>query len=448
MQTFEYLYRDIRKSFFSMAMLPFIAIASIALLCGCGGGSGGGGGGGTYVNVNTLDGQTGIATDSNFQYTFSGVPDATTITATSYFIVPTPTTPAAQVAKAAFDATVCNVANAIAATVSAGTSYANLDPAQPLTGGTQYTVCLTTDIRVGGAAFAGFMATFTTLGGGAQTERLRITNSCEYTIWIQQQNMAAGTPSVVKLAPGAHQDYEIPDEGLASTRLWPKKGCDETGENCTIGQSSNPCPAGGCPPPIDSKIEATWGCTLADQTQCAITPQGDPIGDTYWNSSAVDGYTFPFTATVTGNTITDQNQPCQSADCSNLLLGSCPTSDNLSVGETGTVYPAYASVDLSVKNGDGTVIGCYSPCKKFNYPTFEGYNLNEDSDPPVIYCCPTPPISSEQCRAGPVVNTDYVTEVHRMCNSEVYTFAYDDALGLRHCSAGTLVEMTFGPNCP
>ena len=26
--------------------------------------------------------------------------------------------------------------------------------------------------------------------------------------------------------------------------------------------------------------------------------------------------------------------------------------------------------------------------------------------------------------------------------------AYDDALGLRHCSAATKVHMTFGPNCP
>lgn len=429
-------------------MVTFVLVPVLSL-CACGGSSSGGGGGGDYVNVNTLDGKTGIATDSKFQYTFSGVPDATTITTSSYFIVPAPSSSgSAQVAKAALDSTICDSTNAIAATLTAGTHYANLEPTQPLSGGTEYAVCLTTDIRVGGSAFSGFMATFTTTGSSTQTERLRITNNCEYTIWIQQQNMPSGTPSVVKLISGAHQDYTIPAEGLASTRLWPKKGCDDSGENCTIGQSSDPCPSGGCPPPVDSKIEATWGCTLSDQTQCANTPQGDRIADTYWNTSAVDGYTFPFTATVSGNTITDSGAPCDAADCSNLLLSSCPTTDNLSVGESGTVYPAYTSVDLSVKNDGGTVIGCYSPCKKFNYPTFGGYGLNEDADPPVIYCCPTPPISSEECRAGPVVGTEYVTSVHQMCNSEVYTYAYDDALGLRHCSADTKVELTVGPNCP
>jgi len=446
MHALGHLSCDLRRRLFYLTILLFLVIASLAL-CGCGGG-GGGGDGGTYVDVNTLDGGTDIATDSRFKYTFSGVVDASTVTTTSYFIVPALTAGSAQVAKATYDPTICDSANAIGAAVNAGNNYADLEPTHILAGGTQYTICLSTDIRVGGSAFAGFMATFTTAGGGTQTERLRIVNSCSYAIWIQQQNMPSGTPSVVRLAPGAHQDYEIPDEGLASTRFWPKTGCDDTGQNCTIGQSSDPCPAAGCVPPVDSKLEATWGCTLSDQSQCAYTPQGDRIVDTYWNTSAVDGYTLPFTATVTGNTITDQGSPCEEADCSNLLLGSCPSADDLSVGRTGTVYSQYASVDLRVENAGSDVIGCYSPCKKFNYPTYGGYNLNEDSDPPVIYCCPTPPISSEECRAGPVVNTDYVNGVHQMCNSEVYGYAYDDALGLRHCSAGTKVEITFGPNCP
>lgn len=93
---------DSRRRFLYIAVLLFIAVLSFAL-CGCGGGSGGGGNGGSYVNVNTLDGGTDIATDSSFQYTFSGAPNASTVTATSYFIVPTPATAAAQVAKAAYD---------------------------------------------------------------------------------------------------------------------------------------------------------------------------------------------------------------------------------------------------------------------------------------------------------------------------------------------------------
>ncbi len=152
--------------------------------------------------------------------------------------------------------------------------------------------------------------------------------------------------------------------------------------------------------------------------------------------------------TVSGNTVTDSSAPCDAVDCSGLDYTSCPTSEDLSTGEGGSDYPQYADVDLQVKNGADSLIGCYSPCKKFNYPTYGGYGLDEDSDPPVIYCCPTPPISSAECNAGPVVNTQYVNDVHTMCNDTVYGFAYDDALGLRHCSAATKVTVVFGPNCP
>jgi hypothetical protein len=302
MHAFDHLSLDSRRKVLYFALLIFLIISSFAL-CGCGGGSGGGGGG-TFVDVNTLDGKTDIATNSNFRYTFNGPPSAATVTTTSYFIVPTPTTgAAAQVAKATYDPTICNSDNAIGATVSAASTHADLEPSHALSGSTEYTVCLSSDIMVGTQAFSGFMATFTTAGGSTpQTDRLRVINNCSYTIWIQQQNMPASTPEVVKLVAGAHQDYAIPDAGQASTRFWPKTGCDSTGQNCTIGQSSDPCT--NCPPPVDSKLESTWGCTLSDQTQCGITPQGDPIGDTFWNMSAVDGYTLPFTTAITGNTIT------------------------------------------------------------------------------------------------------------------------------------------------
>jgi len=429
-----------------------LMVMTMSILPACGSSSGGGGGGGgtTPVDVNTLDGQTGIATDSTFRYTFSGPVDASTVTSTSYFMVPTPTSTSVSVAtaKAAYDPTICDSDNAIGATITPGALYADLAPSNPFSANTGYTICLSTDIMVNGSAFSGFMASFDSQGGGTQTERLRITNSCSYTIWIQQQNMPSGTPEVVKLVSGAHQDYQIPDAGLASTRLWPKTGCDDDGNNCTIGQSSDPCPAAGCVPPVDSKIEATWGCTLSDQSQCGYDPQGDQLIDTYWNASAVDGYTLPFTITVSGNSITDQSAPCENVNCADLSLTSCPTSEDLSVGQGGSSYPAYANEDLQVKDASNNVIGCYSPCKKFNYPTYGGLNLSETSDPPVIYCCPTPPISSEECRAGPVVNTDYVTGVHTMCSNTVYGYAYDDKLGLRHCSAATLVSMTFGPYCP
>lgn len=279
-----------------------------------------------------------------------------------------------------------------------------------------------------------------------QTDRLRITNACSYTIWIQQQNMPSDVPSVVEIAAGGYYDWEIASAGQASTRFWPKTGCDSTGENCTIGQSSDPCT--NCPPPVDSKIEATWGCTLSNTSNCGTTPQGDPIGDTYWNMSAVDGYTLPFTTSISNNTTTDESAPCQAVDCSGLAFSSCPTDVNLSEGEGGVIDTTYANVDLQVMNAESAQVGCYSPCKVLNYPTYGGYGLNEDSTEAVMYCCPTPPISSDECRAGPGASNAYVTAIHSMCNNSTYAYAYDDNYGLRHCSAGTLVHVTFGPDCP
>lgn len=298
-----------------------------------------------------------------------------------------------------------------------------------------------------------FVLTLAGCGGGSsttaptnttQTERLRITNSCSYDIWIQQQNMPSDVASVVKISAGSYHDWAIASAGQASTRFWPKTGCDADGQNCTIGQSSDPCT--NCPPPVDSKLEATWGCTLS--SGCGTTPQGNTIGDTYWNMSAVDGYTLPFTASITGNTITDTGAPCEAANCSSLAFSQCPTSIDLSVGQGGAIDTNYSNVNLKVENGSGTQIGCYSPCKVLNYPTYGGYNLNEDSAQAVMYCCPTPPVSSAECRAGPGAGNSYVTAIHTMCNNTTYAYAYDDNFGLRHCSAGTLVHVTFGPNCP
>lgn len=278
--------------------------------------------------------------------------------------------------------------------------------------------------------------------------RLTIKNECNYTIWIQQQNMPVTSPEVVEIASGGEYSYDIPEAGQAATRFWPKTGCDASGHNCVMGQSSPPCT--DCPPPVDSKFEATWGCTLSDQSQCAFTPQGFQLVDTYWNMSAVDGYTLPFTAQIFGNTLYDSEAPCEPVDCADLSFDRCPTDIDLSQGD-GIVDPTYASVDLRLFDYDSTMVGCYSPCKYFNYPTYGGAGLSETSPQAVLYCCPTPPISSEECRAGPGGNVnpnDYVTAIHNMCNDSTYAFAYDDNYGLRHCSPETKIEVTFGPNCP
>jgi len=282
-----------------------------------------------------------------------------------------------------------------------------------------------------------------------QTERLQIVNKCSYSIWIQQQNMPSGVPSVIKLDAGGSAQWIIPAAGLAATRLWPKKGCDADGNNCLMGQSSPPCPPTGCPPPVDSKFEATWGCTLADVNQCAVNPSAPSqklSGDTYWNTSAVDGYTFPFTATVTDNTL--PASICSPVDCSALTMDQCPTNEDLSVGMSGSVNALYSSLDLHLRNNLGELMGCYSPCPALTYPTYGGFGLSNTGTEAAMYCCPTPPVSPSECSAGPVETTQYVARVRSMCGGTVYTYAYDDGDGLRQCSGATKVRLIIGPNCP
>ena len=269
--------------------------------------------------------------------------------------------------------------------------------------------------------------------------RLIIKNACTYDVWIQQDKMPAPSAQVVLVKSGASESYVIPAGGLASTRFWPKKGCDATGQNCSMGQSSAPCGPKGCAPPVDSKLEATWGCTLADKTQCGKTPQGVPMIDTFWNSSAVDGYTFPFSMKVTGG---DGRKSCLPVDCSGLTLAACPKLDDLSDGGKNKKY---SKEDLNLTNA----AGCFSPCMKLNYPGFGGDGLNAPGGPvEKMYCCPTPPVSSPQCSAGPVPKTNFVKLVHSACKGTAYGYAYDDGIGGRNCSGDAVIEMTVGPNCP
>ena len=59
-------------------------------------------------------------------------------------------------------------------------------------------------------------------GGGdnTQTARLRIKNSCGYTIWVQHTNDPSGINEVSQLTSGQYVDYTIPDAGRASDRFW------------------------------------------------------------------------------------------------------------------------------------------------------------------------------------------------------------------------------------
>lgn len=276
-------------------------------------------------------------------------------------------------------------------------------------------------------------------------EVLTIKNECAETIWIQQQNMPGA--AVVKLGRKAVTTYSVPLAGLASTRLWVKLGCDGNGQNCAIGQSSPPCPPTGCTPPIDSMIEATWGCDLPE-AQCGTTPQGKTLkGPTWWNSSEVGGYTLPYSIEPAPN----GGPGCVPVNCNELTQTMCPKDEDLS---SSGKYPDLKSVDLNVygpkvDGGPAPTIGCYSPCQALTQVGFAGKGYQPPSDPhAALYCCPTPPVSPDACRAGPVVKTKYVQAVHGMCHKTSYAFAYDDGVGLHTCTPSTKLTMTFCPPTP
>merc|ERR1719277_977685 len=55
---------------------------------------------------------------------------------------------------------------------------------------------------------------------------------------------------------------------------------------------------------------------------------------------------------------------------------------------------------------------------------------------------PTPPETPEMCRAGPIIHTTYLKEVHHRCPG-VYGYAYDDGMGLLRCTPRTVYDLTF-----
>jgi hypothetical protein len=237
---------------------------------------------------------------------------------------------------------------------------------------------------------------------------ISVTSRCPYPIWVSHD----GNPSLpfpnARLDPGAMITWQIPGSWI-SGRMWPKIQCDGSGNNCLFGQSSPPCPSDGCQPPADTKVEFT---IFQD-------------GQAWYDVSLVDGYSIA--ATIVPSR---EGGDCVRTNC-NLHFDQCPTNEDYGIGDL-RVY----------RHGQG--VACLSPCKKWNYPPPYGFGRDEMIPPGVDMCCPTPPIWPEQCRTGPVVNTQYVHLVHRNCPS-AYSYAYDDDAGLHYCQGGVNFAVTFCP---
>jgi len=303
-----------------------------------------------------------------------------------------------------------------------------------------------------------------------QTADLRIINNCKSSLWFEARYGGAGAPlpgqsvTSTQALPGSYVDYTVPDTGLGGTRFWAKYGCDNYGKNCQIGDQMqywpNPpggCPPEGCTPPVDSLFEATWGCRPG--TSCN---SGNPT--TWFDTSQVDGWTIPYKLTPVGDTsgcdCTGSGCGFKGIDASTLDVTKCPSGEDLIGGGQTSVTVSgqsvgLSSVDLRIMN-NGSILGCMSPCKRLNWGTPYGLQQPENSGATMWMCCPTPTpndcspsngcISPNACRAGPIVNTQYVAAVHAMAPG-VYAYSYDDGVGLHACPAGvTKYTMEFCPS--
>lgn len=117
------------------------------------------------ISIEALDGASDVSVTSTFQAKFSQVLDTSTVTASSYFLIQTPSSAnLSAFPKGAFNTTLCQPSAALAATIScSSTKECLLDPTLTLSEGTNYTLCLTTGIKLAtGSAYDGYSGTFTT----------------------------------------------------------------------------------------------------------------------------------------------------------------------------------------------------------------------------------------------------------------------------------------------
>lgn len=243
-----------------------------------------------------------------------------------------------------------------------------------------------------------------------------VTNNCSTDVWIAY-TPNAGSPDlpdgIVKLAAsGGSHGYVLPESGWAG-RLWPKTGCDSTGQNCSTGQATPPCPSSGCQPPADTKVEFFFGRRGGTERP-------------YYDVSLVDGFSLPMKIAPDA----EASGTCVPTSCA-LDLNSCPQKENEGIG------------DLRVQDGSDTV-QCMSPCKKWTWPKPLGLGENEGTQPGLDMCCPSPPVTPTACRVGKVEQTKYVALVRKECPT-AYSYSFDDKAGSHDCDPGTRFTVTLCP---
>lgn len=255
----------------------------------------------------------------------------------------------------------------------------------------------------------------TVAGSYVPTTQFSVVNNCSHTVWMQSENAPSSADAVVMIPSQHAHDYSISNPTLVTAfRVWPKTGCNSSGQECNTGQQIAPCPNSICQPPIDSLWEGTFNYDPSDSTKSG--------NSTSFDTSLVSGFTLPFTSTVIKGA-DETGAACLDVDASAISLAECPTTEDLSTpasqmtgfganafgpfatypdGSTTPVTRTLTSVNLkSTYPTTNQVEGCMSPQTVMTYTDangFGGLNLGANShvpaysapfiSPVLMYACP------------------------------------------------------------
>lgn len=271
-------------------------------------------------------------------------------------------------------------------------------------------------------------------------KRLTVVNGCSSgPMWIAHIAGGGVGPDEqdVKISPGQQAKFTTGTNGglggLSATRYWPKTGCDETGNHCSIGDSGGPSEGcviripgkddnyTQCAPPVDTKFEATFAAPGYSQYDVV-------------DMSLVDGYTLPFKLETSGGSCSRNLKPFESMDCSELSLSNCPTTE--AIGSR--------TWDLRAVNPkSGELAGCFSPCKKLTDDKWnETVPVDADSEEAGPYCCAGAYGNPQECSSGPIMQSEYLPAVKAQC-PDAYGYPYDDHIATIACTTTTEYVVTF-----
>jgi len=220
-------------------------------------------------------------------------------------------------------------------------------------------------------------------------------NNCPYTIWpgaLGNSGMIAPNNGGWKMDSGTTTTLYIP-KGWQG-RFWPRTGCDVNGANCETGDCGRlQCNGRGGTPNV----------SLAE-----FTLDSGPNNDQdFYDISFVDAISQTISIDLIPDTFINKNPndrfSCGSSGCTeNIDFNQCPS-------------------ELQLKNNQGEIVSCISPCQKI------------DTDQ---VCCRGQYNSNQTCITSQWPNPYnlYPPLVKNACPTG-YSFAYDDATSTFYCNS-------------